>query len=715
MKSKDIVSRYTLLLIAFAVMKLEIIQINLAKSKVATTELMRRDFHIALVQEPHLWRGSPTYFDRFNFAVHYSGGVGARAMILVNKKICHWPVDDLTDDDTATVAVNLDKKTIYLASIYHDILEDVCTPGFVKLWEEGNGRHVPIIAGMDTNAHSPLWGENESNSRGEDLSDFLMTEGLHVLNRGFAKTFQSTRASSIIDITVANEKALRALGDDWHVMDTVPSLSDHNYVRFSVGGYVPRKEFFRNIKKADWSKFHPEVEPVSARLLDHPTKIENFCSSLMRSISKALEEACPRKKALKRKPNKWWTPELEEARNDLLAALKSERGKDRRTFYVKTPEYEERYRRYRRLIRKAKRDSWRRFCSEAESAKDVADLVRILEGTKGQRNISLLKEGNHVAKTPQESLDILLRTHFPSSTTALDVEEALEAMPATPPATPPATVPAMLPAAVPATPPATPPAAPITSGEMPAMPLAALIANEAALEEVPSQACDLIDEAERDIVDYIDLHKTKEAIKSFGSYKAPGPDDFRPIVLKMLDDKTLLAIVEIYKAVIRTGYTPKEWRKMNVIFLAKPGKKDYSVPKAYRPITLSSFLLKGLERLIQWFIQERLISKPLPNQHAYTTRLGTETALCTFVDEVESMTLRGKRVLAVSLDCSGAFDTISFASAKQAMERLKIPPCLVRWYDGVLRGRHVKAELQGCTQSIKPGKGSPQGGGFCPR
>ena len=242
--------KYTLSLLLFAivVMKLKVVQINLAKTRVATIELMRRDFHIALVQEPYMLHGSPTYFDRSNLAVHYMrGGDGIRALILVDKKVCHWPVDHLTDKDTATIAVNVNKRTMYFSSIYLDIQEDVCSPGLVKLCEEGNGRHIPIVAGMDTNAHSPLWGESEYNSRGEELTDFLMTEGLHVLNRGFAKTFQSTRASSIIDITVANERALRSLEDDWHVMETVPSLSDHNYIQFSVGGYAPHKEFFRNI------------------------------------------------------------------------------------------------------------------------------------------------------------------------------------------------------------------------------------------------------------------------------------------------------------------------------------------------------------------------------------------------------------------------------------------------------------------------------------
>ena len=95
---------------------------------------------------------------------------------------------------------------------------------------------------------------------------------------------------------------------------------------------------------------------------------------------------------------------------------------------------------------------------------------------------------------------------------------------------------------------------------------------------------------------------------------------------------------------------------MKVVFIPKLGKDDYSVPKDYRPITLSNFLLKEIKRIINWFLSERVISLPLPNQHTYTRGLGTETALSTFADLVESAFYRGKKSLVVSLDCSGVFD-----------------------------------------------------------
>jgi hypothetical protein len=98
---------------------------------------------------------------------------------------------------------------------------------------------------------------------------------------------------------------------------------------------------------------------------------------------------------------------------------------------------------------------------------------------------------------------------------------------------------------------------------------------------------------EHGIIEYIDELKVAMAINSFGPLKASGPDDIKPIVLQMLEIGMIKKITQLYKLIIKSGYTPRKMREMTVIFLPKIGKSDYSEPKAYRPITLSSFLSKG--------------------------------------------------------------------------------------------------------------------------
>jgi hypothetical protein len=61
------------------------------------------------------------------------------------------------------------------------------------------------------------------------------------------------------------------------------------------------------------------------------------------------------------------------------------------------------------------------------------------------------------------------------------------------------------------------------------------------------------------------------------------------------------------------------WRQVKVVFIPKPGRNTYSGPKDYRPISLTSFLLKTMERLVDRYLRdEALVQSPLhPNQHAY--------------------------------------------------------------------------------------------------
>ena len=43
-------------------------------------------------------------------------------------------------------------------------------------------------------------------------------------------------------------------------------------------------------------------------------------------------------------------------------------------------------------------------------------------------------------------------------------------------------------------------------------------------------------------------------------------------------------------------YTPKVWKEAKLIFIPKPGKSSYKVAKSRRPISLTNYLIKALEK-----------------------------------------------------------------------------------------------------------------------
>ena len=66
-----------------------------------------------------------------------------------------------------------------------------------------------------------------------------------------------------------------------------------------------------------------------------------------------------------------------------------------------------------------------------------------------------------------------------------------------------------------------------------------------------------------------------------------------------------------------------------ISFIPKPGKADYCDPKSYRPISLSSFVLKGLERIVHYHVNDKHISKgPFFHKHLYSYLEGISTEDC---------------------------------------------------------------------------------------
>ena len=90
------------------------------------------------------------------------------------------------------------------------------------------------------------------------------------------------------------------------------------------------------------------------------------------------------------------------------------------------------------------------------------------------------------------------------------------------------------------------------------------------------------------------LHRT---ITKLSPYKAPGPDGVANAVFQCCPGLRP-HLLNLFNAVFthRTYYNP--WRESVTVILRKPGRPDYSVPKAYRPIALLNTTAKLLSALV---------------------------------------------------------------------------------------------------------------------
>jgi hypothetical protein len=68
-----------------------------------------------------------------------------------------------------------------------------------------------------------------------------------------------------------------------------------------------------------------------------------------------------------------------------------------------------------------------------------------------------------------------------------------------------------------------------------------------------------------------------------------------PIMLKNLPPEGIKYLTTLFQASLALGHIPKAWSNAKVIFIPKMARPDYTDPRSFRPITLSSFLLKTLD------------------------------------------------------------------------------------------------------------------------
>ena len=87
-------------------------------------------------------------------------------------------------------------------------------------------------------------------------------------------------------------------------------------------------------------------------------------------------------------------------------------------------------------------------------------------------------------------------------------------------------------------------------------------------------------------------------IKSVNSSnKASGPDGIHGKILKNCAKTLAYPLSLLFKISYNTGSLPKEWKIANVVPIHKKGSKDNI--KNYRPISLTSLVMKTFERILK--------------------------------------------------------------------------------------------------------------------
>ena len=187
---------------------LTIIQINLHHSKSASAVLQKNiavmHTGISLIQEPWINRDVIRGLGGAGISCYrYPQASNPRTCILA-KNVKIVPLLDLCSRDLMVASVDLigiGKLVIGSAYFPHD--RATHPPEEVRsLVDYCKVRGLPLLLGCDANSHHELWGSTDTNRRGEDLVDYLITTDLDILNIGTVPTFRNSVRQEAIDITL---------------------------------------------------------------------------------------------------------------------------------------------------------------------------------------------------------------------------------------------------------------------------------------------------------------------------------------------------------------------------------------------------------------------------------------------------------------------------------------------------------------------------------
>jgi hypothetical protein len=174
--------------------------------------------------------------------------------------------------------------------------------------------------------------------------------------------------------------------------------------------------------------------------------------------------------------------------------------------------------------------------------------------------------------------------------------------------------------------------------------------------------------------------KDKWAISTFRPFKSATTNGIVPALLQHGVEHLALHLCRIFRACLACGYIPKVLRQTRVTFIPKPRKPSYTEGKACCSISMSSFISKMMEKLVDRYIWDDVMrDRPLhQKQFAYQAGRSTEIALHNVAMWIENAMAHKKIALGAFFDIEGVFDRTSFAVISEAPERHGVESTIVR-------------------------------------
>ncbi|GFV03612.1 putative RNA-directed DNA polymerase from transposon X-element [Trichonephila clavipes] len=400
---------------------------------------------------------------------------------------------------------------------------------------------APFILLGDFNGPSPLWGHDDTNSRGRQIEQLISDHCLCRLNHDEKTYFHApTRTFHSLDLALCSPNLLPMLNfevaNDLHNSDHFPLLVSH--VNGAGTRFRPPNYHFH---RADWDKF-TRLAIITGTMVQNRA-VDEAVFNVTEAIRNAADAAIPKTSNSPRKLCKpWWNASCQQAKKEQRRAW----GIFRR--YPTTDNliaFKRAKALARRIRRQCQRESWIKYVSSITSSTTSQQLWRKVKAANGlyrEFNIPILETSTALFSSPLDVANLIGKT-FASVSSSDSYSPAFQA----------------------------------TKIRLERTPI-----NFRCRQPLPYN-CDF------------DMFELKRALSSAHN-TSPGPDGISYELLRHLNEDSL-SLLYLFNRIWREHVYPTQWQEAIVISILKPGK-DPKNPLSYRPIALTSCLCKTLERVV---------------------------------------------------------------------------------------------------------------------
>ena len=515
----------------------------------------------------------------------------------------------------------------------------------------------------DFNARHPTWGD-KSNSQGETLSNFLEEQHLFTLNYG-EPTFTSIGdGRSTIDLIICNENLKKqSMGlciDEFTEMFTgAPNRGHYPVIASFDLKTEDRIKITKNLDKTDWTLWRETLED---RLEEAWNEIEQASTGkqlweiTLRCLQQASKETIPTKQVSKHsKP--YFTDELKSLSADLREARKRLK---KRSDPINSLAYEKQKTAFQDALLKAKA---RHFQESAEKLNkstgiDFWKAKKLFAPNGDTIPMGCLASNGKILKDEASKFKHLFDVFF--SGNHLNNSQFDEQWRKT-------------------------------------------VENEQKCPLSP-ESCDSFNKQ----ITATELESALKMIQTSG--KSEDPDGLHPLMLKHAGGRFKCTCLKLFNICFTSG--DYIWKKGKVIFLRKPNKEDYHLAGSFRPITLTSYIGKLFERILEHRLRQHLEKSRLidDSQEGFRKKRGSGRYIYRLIDHLQNVKDNNETAAALFIDLEKAFDSIWIDGMLYKLRIAGIRGTMYNAIDDFLRNRYVTISL-GTKDSdpFKPTVGLPQG------